>query len=304
MAFDPYLVLEISKTATHDDIKKAHRKLAKKYHPDLNPGDKTAEKKFIEITQAYEMLETPEKREKFDRGGFEQAEDFSFNTGASSPYYHETQNGGGRYTYSFKSGEDDLFESLFSRYRSGKGEDISFRGADQLFRLEVEFKDAVLGAEHEITFPGNKKLKVSIPAGIESGKKLRIAGQGSPGSGKGPAGDVYIEIQVKPSMVFKRVGNDLEMELPVSLTESILGGVVEVPTLEKSIKLTIPPGANTGQRLRVKEKGVVNARLKTRGNLIVVLKVVLPAEIDDELKEMIQKWSKNHHYDPRVKPVA
>jgi hypothetical protein len=157
-------------------------------------------------------------------------------------------------------------------------------------------------AEREVTFDVHKRLKINIPAGISSGKKLRSVEMGSPGVGKGPAGDLYIEIQVRPSPVFKRVGNDLEMILPVSLNEAILGGEVEIPTVEKPIKLRIPPGANTGQRLRVKNKGVLDAALKIRGHLIVILQVVLPSKIDNELKEVIKKWSKNHSYNPRRKP--
>jgi DnaJ-class molecular chaperone len=299
MTFDPYAVLGIAKTATQNEIKKAHRKFAKKYHPDLNPGNSKAEKKFIEITKAYELLETPIKREKFDRGEFEQAQSFSSGGGAKAPFYHETQNGGGRYTYSFEAAGNDIFDSLFNNFNTNQTGEFNAPGGDQFYRMEVEFKDTILGAEREITFPPDKRFKVKIPAGIETGKKLRFAGQGSPGLGKGAAGDSYIEIQVKPSPVFKRVGNDLEMELAVSLSEAILGGTVEILTLEKPIKLKIPPGANTGQRLRVKNKGVMDATLKTRGNLIVILKVVLPSKIDADLKEMIQTWSQSHTYNPR-----
>ena len=304
MTFDPYAVLGIAKTATQNEIKKAHRKFAKKYHPDLNPGNLKSEKKFIEITKAYELLETPIKREKFDRGEFEQPEDFSSGGRARAPFYHETQNGGGRYTYSFESAGNDIFDSLFKNFKTNATGEFDAPGGDQFYRMEVDFKDTILGAEREITFPPDKRFKVKIPAGIETGKKLRFAGQGSPGLGKGAAGDSYIEIQVKPSPVFKRMGNDLEMELAVSLSEAILGGAVEILMLEKPIKLKIPPGSNTGHRLRVKNKGVMDAALKTRGNLIVILKVVLPPEIDADLKEMIQTWSQSHTYNPREKSTA
>jgi len=299
MAFDPYAVLKISKTATQGDIKNAYRKLAKKYHPDLNPGNSKVAKKFVEINKAKYLLETPEKREKFDRGEFERAEGSPFESGTQTPFYHETQKGGGRYTFSFEETGNDIFESLFKNYKTGENREFNASGGDQYYRMEVEFKDTILGAAREITFPPNKKFKVKIPAGIESGKKLRFAGEGSPGLGKGNAGDSYIEIQVKPSPVFRRVGDDLEMELAISLSEAVLGGDVEILSLEKPIKLKVPPGANTGQRLRVKSKGVMDPALKTRGNLIVILKVVLPLKIDPELKEMIQQWSQNHIYNPR-----
>ncbi len=301
--FNPYIILGISKSVTQDEIKNAYRKMAKKYHPDLNPNNPEAEKKFAEIANAYDLLETPKKREKFDKGEFEFPRDSRFYGGAHGPFYHESKNEGGRYTFSFKGDESELFNSMFKNFNAGTREEFNVHGEDQFFRMEIEFKDSILGAEREITFPPNKRFNVKIPAGIESGKKLRFSGQGLPGKGKGAAGDSYIEIQVKPSSVFKRVGNDLELELSVSLSEAILGGEVEIPTVEKPIKLKIPPGANTDQRLRVKNKGVVDAALKTRGNLIVILKVVLPPKVDDELKEMMQKWSQNHAYNPRQKPL-
>ena len=293
MDFDPYLALEISKTVTQDEIRASYRKLAKKYHPDLKPGNFAAEKKFIEITKAKELLETPEEREKFDKREFEQPEGFPFGNQSQGPFYYHTQNGGGGYTYSFAAAEPDLFASLFKNFNN--------RGKDQFFNLEVDFKEAVLGAEREVVFgqDNSKRFKLKIPAGIVSGKKLRSAGKGFPGSGKGSAGDLYINIQVKPSPIFKRVGNNLEMELPISLNEAILGGTVEVPTVENSIKLNIPPGSNTGLRLRVKDKGVKNEALKNRGDLFVMLKIVLPQIIDTELKDVIQKWSVNHSYNPR-----
>lgn len=301
---DPYITLGIDKSVTQDEIKNAYRKMAKKYHPDLNPDNPEAEKKFAEIASAYDLLETPKKRAKFDKGEFEFPKDSPFYGGAHGPFYHESKNGGGRYTFSFKGDENNLFDSMFKNYNPGTREDFNVHGDDQFFRMEIEFKDAILGAEREIMFTPNKRFSVKIPAGIESGKKLRFVGKGSPGRGKGTAGDLYIEIKVKPSPVFKRVGNDLELELSVSLNEAILGGEVEIPTVEKPIMLKIPPGANTDQRLRVKNKGVVDTALKTRGNLIVILKVVLPPKVDDELKEMMQKWSQNHAYNPRQKPVG
>jgi DnaJ-class molecular chaperone len=299
MIFDPYSVLKISKTASQDDIKNAYRKLAKKFHPDLNPGNLKAAKKFVEITKAKKLLETPEKREKYDRGGFEWPEGTSFNEENQAPFYHHAKEGSGRHTFSFDEAENNIFDSFFKNFKTGRKVNFSARGGDQFFRMEVAFGDTILGTEQEITLPSNKTFEVKIPAGIKSGKKLKLAGHGLPGVGKGSAGDVIIEIQVKPSPVYKRVGYDLEMELAVSLNEAILGGDVEIQTIEKPIKLGIPPGSSTGKRLRIKNKGIMDTALKTRGNLIVILQVVLPPKIDDELKEVIQKWSQTHSYDPR-----
>ncbi|MBF0278807.1 MAG: J domain-containing protein [SAR324 cluster bacterium] len=298
MVPDPYSTLGVSKDTPQEEIKEAYRKLAKQYHPDLNPGNAEAERKFKEISAAYDLLGSPEKRKKFDLGEVE------FPSGSAQreqrgPFYYETQQGGGRYTQSFEGLDEDFLESLFKGFKGSKKEAYQFRGEDQYYLMEVEFHDAILGAEKEITLPTQKVLRVKIPAGIESGKKLRFARQGSPGAGTGPPGDVFVEIKVKPSPVFKRMGQDLEMELAISLNEAILGADVEVPTLEKPIKLKIPAGASTGQRLRLKEKGVLDQSTKKRGNLLVILKVVMPSHIDDELKTMIEKWSQSHSYNPR-----
>jgi len=292
---DPYKVLGVSKSATQDEIKNAYRKLAKQYHPDLNPGNTKAEKKFKEVSEAYGLIGTPENREKFDRGEFEQPE--AQQTGKrQGPFYYQTQQGGGRYTNSFDDFGEDIFESIF---RGAGAEELHLRGDDHFYQMEIDFKDAVLGAKREITLMNGKKLLVTIPPGIETGKKLRFTGAGEPGAGGAPAGDVYVDVRVKPSPIFRRFGNDLEMELPVSLTEAILGGEVEIPTVDQPVILKIPPGVNTGTRLRVKEKGGADHAHKTRGNLIVILKVVLPSSVDPELKETIRKWSQTHSYDPR-----
>ncbi|MBF0288706.1 MAG: DnaJ domain-containing protein [SAR324 cluster bacterium] len=296
MIQDPYQILGISKSATQDDIKKAYRKLAKKFHPDLNPGNQEAEKKFKETSEAYDMLETAEKREKYDQGELDQAQNFSGRR--QGPFYYETQQDGGRYTYSTGNFENmgDIFESLFKGKSSSE---MHFRGEDQFYQMDVDFQDMVLGAEREITLPGGKKLKVRIPPGIETGKKLRFTGQGGTGMGKGSPGDVYVEVRVNPSPVFRRIGNDLEMDLSVSLNEAVLGGDVQINMIDQPITLKIPPGVNTGSRLRVKEKGVMDTARQKRGNLYVVLKVVLPTTIDEELKESVRKWSQTHAYNPR-----
>jgi DnaJ-class molecular chaperone len=301
---NPYEILGVQKTATQDEIKTAYRKLAKKFHPDLNPGNKTAEEKFKEINSANDLIGDPALRAKFDNGEIDASgaakapPGYGYGGGApgENPFYYQTQQGGGRYSSAFDGMDSDIFESIF---RNARGGGVNFAGEDRNYRLEVDFRDAILGAEREITLPGGKKLSVKIPAGIETGKKLRFKGLGEPGVGKGSPGDAYVEITVRPSKVYQREGKNLSMELPVSLHEAILGAEVRVPTLDSAVLLKIPPGSNTGSKLRVRGKGVSAASAADRGDLIVTLKVVLPTNIDPELKAAMEAWSKNHSYNPR-----
>jgi DnaJ-class molecular chaperone len=295
---DPYEILGVSKTASDDEIKKAYRNLAKKYHPDLNPNNKEAEQKFKKISVAYGLIGTKEAREKFERGEIdEQAADARFRSG---PFYHEFQDEGGRYTNYYEGDNEDIFASFFSGF-TGKGGPIDMPGQDHLYKMEIDLKDAVSGAEREILLAGGKRLKVKIPAGIEEGAKLRFKEQGGPGIGKGKPGDAYVEISFRYSKEFKKTGSDIGIEVPISLDEAVNGLKIKVPTIDGAVLLTIPPGANTGTKLRIKEKGLPRNQGKSRGDQIVVLKVVLPEKTDSEFNEFIKKWSKNHPYNPREK---
>ncbi len=302
MSQNPYETLGVATSATQDEIKNAYRGLAKKFHPDLNPGDKNAEKRFKEINAAYELVGTPETRAKFDRGEHEEAQPQGPRRGG--PSYHETQASGGRYSHSFGGMDDDLLHSIFGRMGRGEGGGFEFSGdmpgQHTLYKMDVSFRDAVLGGAHEITLPSGKRLRVKIPAGVDSGTKLKFAGQGQPGVGKAPSGDAYIELNVKPSALFKRQGNDLEVDLPISFAEAILGGEVKVPTIDGSVLLKIPQGVSSGARLRVSGKGVINASTGKRGDQYVVLKLVSPQNIDNDLKQAVESWSKRQNFDPRA----
>ena len=286
MIKDPYLVLGISKSATQDEIKIAYRNLAKKLHPDLNPGNKVSEEKFKDVSIAYERIGTVEERAKFDRG--ETTEQKAEQQQEQARTYHETQQDGGRYSY-------DYFENLF---RSAGGARGGARGEDHLYQMSVDFKDAVLGSEREITLPHGKRLLVKIPPGVETGSKLRFKHQGAPGIGKGSAGDAYVEITVKPLPGFNRVGFDIESENPISFIEALLGAEIKVPTLESSVMLKVPPGVTTGSRLRIRGKGILHG--KERGDQIVSLKVVMPKKVDSELEKSVREWGDKYSYDPRV----
>jgi DnaJ-class molecular chaperone len=308
MSQSPYETLGVKADASLNDIKGAYRKLAKKFHPDLNPGNKEAEAKFKDINKAYEKIGTAEEKAKFDRG---ETEDAYGNAQSERPYYQRTQNAGpgfqgGRYSQGFGGGgvDEDLFESLLGG-RGGRRTRGPQPGEDQLYQMEVSFKDSILGGEREISLPNGKRLRVKIPAGIESGKKLRFSAQGGPGEPGAPAGDLYIEIRVKESSAFKRNGNNVEIEIPISISEALLGGEIKVPTLDGAVLLKIPPHVSSGQKMRVGGKGVAAPKAGEKsGDQMVILKIVSSGAtsenaMDEEFKAAVEAWSKRHPTQPR-----
>jgi len=306
MAEDLYSVLGVPKTASAGDITKAYRKLAKKLHPDLNPGDKAAEEKFKKITAAYDILGDAEKRGRYDRGEI----DASGQERPQQHYYREYAGGqdGARYrsTAGFEDigAFSDLFGDLFGErggIREGGrgGARFSMRGPDAQYRLEVDLLDAVNGTKTRITLPDGGTLDVAIPTGVTDGQVLRLKGKGGPGIGEGEPGDALIEISVRPHPVFKREGDDIIVEVPITFDEAVLGGKVEVPTIGGRVFATVPPGSNTGRTLRLKGRGI-----KTKsgtGDQLVKLSVVLPERIDDDLRGFAETWREAHQYDPRRK---
>ena len=302
MADDLYSILGVAKTASAAEITKAYRKLAKKLHPDLNPGDKAAEDKFKQISAAYAILNDEEKRGRYDRGEIDA-------TGQERPqqrYYREYAGGddGARYrsTSGFEDMGDfsDLFGDLFGARSGGRGgaggQRFSRRGSDAQYRLEIDFLEAVQGTNKRNTMPDCGTLDVSITAGVNEGQTLRLKGKGMPGLGGGEAGDALVEVMVRPHPVFKREGDDIVIELPITFDEAVLGGKIEVPTISGRVSATIPAGSNTGQTLRLKGRGV-----KGKGDQLVKLTVMLPDQIDDELKAFAEEWRTKHRYDPRRK---
>jgi DnaJ-class molecular chaperone len=298
---DPYKILEVSKTASLDEIKKSYRKLAKKYHPDLNPGNKETEKKFKDITHAFNLIGTQDAKDKFDRGETDEHQQHQY-----EQYRKAQENRShGSHRYSSAFGEehfsDDLFESLFGargRGRNHSGHGMNFAGEDQLYQMEVDFTEAALGGEKVITLPNGKKLQVKIPAGIENGKKLKFKGLGGPGVGEGPPGDAYIQINIKAMEGFTRVDNDIHTEVPISFFEAINGAEIEVPTIDGNVMLKIPAGVSSGSKLRIKNKGAGAAN--SRGNQIVTLKVVMPKNITPNMKEAVGKLQAEFAYNPRA----
>lgn len=304
---DPYEVLGVPRDADEDRIKKAYRELAKKHHPDLHPGDKSALAKFQEVQGAYDLLSDKEKRRRFDAGEIDA-------TGAERPprsFYRAYADGseGAKYHGFGESADIDL-DDLFGMFggaaraggrRRGGGQPFQMPGADVSYTLRVSFLDAANGARQRITLPDGRSIDVAIPEGTHDRQTLRLKGQGQPGIGGGEPGDAYIEIHVEPHAFFTRKDNDVHVEVPVTLDEAILGAKTEVPTVSGLVNLTVPKGSNTGTTLRLKGRGILDARTKARGDQYVKLKVVLPDQIDDELRSFIETWSKTHKYDVRRK---
>jgi DnaJ-class molecular chaperone len=295
---DPYAVLGVKREATQDEIRKAYRQLAKQLHPDLNPGDKQAEEKFKQISVAYDLLGDAEKRARFDRGEI----DASGQERPRERYYRDFHGPGAEaHTYSSHGGFADFMESediLKEMFGRGGEARIRLRGQDALYRLPVAFLEALNGATKRITLPDGGTLDVAMPPGTRDKQVLRLRGKGGPGLGGGPPGDALVEIEVEPHKFFTRKGDDIHLELPISLPEAVLGAKLDVPTPTGAVRMTVPKGANTGTVLRLRGKGAPRSD-KTHGDEYVTLKIVLPQQPDSELEEFAQRWQAGQGQNPR-----
>jgi molecular chaperone DnaJ len=350
---DYYETLNVSKDASQDEIKSSFRKLAKKYHPDLNPDDKEAEQKFKEINEAYEVLSDPEKRRKYDTFG------------------HAGVNGQGGYSQDF-GGFGDIFDDIFDIFGGGFSSGFSsssrrkgpVRGADLRYNLDLDFDEAVFGVEKEIQIrksencetcngtgvkPGsskekcskcngtgevryaqqspfgqfirvgtcdqcggtgeiikdkctvcsgtgkeikNKKIKIKVPAGVDTGSVISIHGEGEAGDRGGPSGDLFIYIRVKEHHIFKRKGNDIYYTIPISFTDAALGAEIEIPTLDGTTNYRIPEGTQTGTQFRLKNKGVPNIKGVGKGDLYFKVEVEVPKKLTNRQKELLIEFAK------------
>ena len=294
---DPYEILGVARTASSDDIRKAYRRLAKKLHPDLNPGDREAEERFKEVSHANDLLSDLEKRQKFDAGeidasGSEQRRQrFYKDFAAEAAPGHAYENYGG---FADFAESDDLIAELLRRQAR---ESRRARGGDLHYRLTIEFLEAVNGAAKRLTLPGGGILDVTIPPGIQEGQTLRLCGKGASPLGTGDVGDALVQVLIKPHHFFRRKDYDIHVELPVSLAEAVRGAHVPVPTITGQVSMRVPKGSNTGTVLRLKGKGV--ARTGGHGDELVRLKVMLPPTPDAELEAFVSGWKTGNEYDPR-----
>jgi len=318
MAEDYYKTLGVRRDASQSDIQKAYRDLARKYHPDMNPNDETAKRKFQEVQQAFDVLNDPEKREMYDRygssfetmgaggpregagpawqgapGGF-QFEDFDFGQFFGERFGEQQTTGGG-------------FADLFGQFRRPGGRTARGaprRGADLAYELQVPFQTAVKGGEAQITVQRatgkTETISVKIPPGIEDGKKIRIRGQGEPGPRGGSAGDILITVRVAPHPFFQRRGNHLHVKVPVTLAEAALGATIDVPSPKGTVSLHLPQGTSSGTKLRARGQGVA-PKGATAGDLIAEVQVVMPKDLTDADRQMLQEIGQRHPQTPREK---
>lgn len=318
---DYYKLLGISKTATKDEIKKAYRNLARKYHPDHNPDNKEAEEKFKEIQEAHEVLSDDEKRKAYDMFGSAE-----FQPGGRTTWRRAGEQPGG-YEYNYSSndfpGFEDIFKDIFGfgggarRGRARGGE--SFRdifsnvgrseapskGRDLEYQIEVDFMTAIKGGVRDISISrqrngqvNTEKLSVKIPAGVDNGSKIRVQGKGE-NTARGKKGDLYLRIKVKPHPLFRRQKDDIYVEVPVTVYEAALGKNIDVPTIDGTAKVSIPKGVQNGTKLRLKGKGVQNVKTKRRGDQYVEVRIAMPDNIDESERRKYEELEESSPYNPR-----
>ena len=310
---DYYKIMGVDRDVTQDQIKRSYRKLARKYHPDVSK-ESDAEVRFKEVGEAYEVLKDPEKRAAYDQLGsnWKAGQDFHPPPGWDTGFEHS----GAGFTGADETDFSAFFEKLFGQdFRSGQGargrtSGFHARGDDHHAKIQIDLEDSFHGAKRSITLRApemdpegrvhlkERTLNVTIPKGVKPGQHIRLTGQGTPGVGQGPAGDLYLEIEFKPHPVYKIEDRDLTIELPVAPWEAALGAKVKVPTPTGIVDLNIPSASTSGQKLRLKGRGIP---AKSPGNLIVILQVALPPADNDEAKLIYQEMEQKLKFNPRSK---
>jgi len=302
---DYYKVLGVGRDADEQAIRKAYKQLALKYHPDRNPDDKSAEAKFKEISEAYAVLSNPEARKKYDTFGHQGpgAGGFDF-SGFDFRNMRGSYSGGGQ---SFFGSFGDIFSEIFGGRGRGGGASMggdpfgaftgAMRGRDLLFRMQIDFMLAIEGGVTQINIPQRGSVSVRIPAGVDTGQKIRLRGKGEAGPNGSAAGDMIIELEVKPHPHFKREGHDLRIQVPITIAEAVLGGRIQVPTLGGQATITLPAGTQSGQVFRLKGRGVRTKNAK--GDLYVAVQITVPTKIDEKSRMLIETFAKENPMQPR-----
>jgi DnaJ-class molecular chaperone len=294
MADDPYQVLGVNRSASDEEIRRSYRKLAKEFHPDLNPQTRAAaEAKIKTINAAFSILGDADKKRQFDAGLI----DGNGEAKQRAPRAHAgASRGGGPAGDDFGFG--DIFSDLFGRGRAGPASAGNLRGSDVRYTLEVEFLEAAMGTRKRVTMPDGGALDLVVPEGVTDGQVLRLKGKGSAGPRGVEPGDALVEIKVRAHEQFRRSGDDVLLAVPITLDEAILGGKIEVDTISGRVQLTLPKGTSSGRAFRMKGRGVRSTPNGTAGDQIVTVSIVLPSEIDDQLTYFMSEWKRTHAYDP------
>lgn len=283
----------VEKDASDKAIKSSYRSLAKKHHPDIHPGDKEAEDKFKKISAAYELLSNPKTRAAYDQG--EINENFQ-SPNQKQQYYRDYagKQGSNRYQNISQEQLDEMLRNMVGgRDEFGGFEGFQNTNRDAHYSIDIDFMECVLGAKKTIQIPGGKTLDIHIPKGIKDGQKLKLKGQGASEQKSFPPGDAYIQIHIRPHSFFKREGNDIYIDVPVSIDEWVLGKKIKVPTIHGPVEVKLPKGLHFERSLRLKGKGIL------QGDQHINLKLELPEKVDSELETVIQKWAETHSYNPR-----
>jgi DnaJ-class molecular chaperone len=293
MADDPYVILGVPRSASDEDIRRAFRRLAKELHPDLNRSG--TDERFKKVSSAYEILGDPDKRRAFDRGEIDARGE------PRRDGFRNYARGGARARAGAgfdEFGFSDIFSDVFGGGRAGARGGFSVKGHDVRYTLDVDFIEAVMGATKRVTLPGGGTLDLNVPAGVGDGQVLRLKGKGARGLGGGESGDALVEVHVRAHSQFKRVDDDIVIEIPITIDEAVLGAKVEVPTVSGRVQLTIPKGTSSGRVFRLKGKGIKCAGKSEPGDQLVTVKVVLPDTIDDSLAYFFSEWRQKNKYDP------
>jgi DnaJ-class molecular chaperone len=298
---DPYRLLGVPRTASQEEIKKAYRRLVKQLHPDINPGNKAVEQRFKEVSAAYDVVGDPARRARFDRGeidaeGRERADaawarDFARRASERGERGARGARGRSRGSSGFAAG--DIFEEMFGGGR------VKTRGTDVSYGISVDFLEAARGCRRRVDLSDGSSVEITVPAGVEDRRVLRLRGKGLAGLGGGESGDALVEVRVEPHPFFTRQGRDIHVEVPVTLHEAVLGASIEVPTIEGKVAVKVPPGSNTGTQLRLRGRGIPSP--EGAGSQVVRLKIVLPEGRDEELEAFLARWRPAGPYDPRRK---